>query len=97
MKTWSIYYQEWAILAMALEGGWAIKCVPPARYTICTNWQAYLSLETALAGAKEYIDRAIALRVIGASLLELCDAGKLDRNECQGLLLSLEIATCEGR
>jgi CTP synthase (UTP-ammonia lyase) len=82
---------------MALEGGWAIKCVPPSCYKICTNWQAYLSLESALTGAKDYIDRSIALRMIGATLLELCEAGKLDKNECQGLLLSLESATCEGR
>jgi hypothetical protein len=89
MKTWSITYKDWLIVAMALEGGWAIKCVPPAYYQINTNWQAYISLETAILAAKESIDRSIALYVLADTLRDLCDAGKLQETEYQDLLLSL--------
>lgn len=89
MKTWSITYRNWIIIAMALEGGWAIKCIPPTRYQISTNWQAYISLDTAILAAKESINRAIALYVLADTLRDLCDAGKLQEAEYQDLLLSL--------
>lgn len=89
MKTWNVCYHNWLILAMPLEGGWAIKCLPPARHKTSTNWQAYRTIEEGMASAKEYIDRAIALYVLADTLLELCETGRIQENECQGLLLSL--------
>jgi hypothetical protein len=89
MKTWSVSYQDWLILGMQLDGGWAIKCLPPRRHSIATDWQAHKTLETAVVSAKQYIDRAIALYVLADALLELCEAGKIQDTECHRLLVSL--------
>lgn len=92
MKTWSLPYRNWLIWIVPLPEGWAFRCLSPDRQQTYTDWDVYKTLAAAIAGAKEYVNRATATYQLAEVMLDLFEAGKIQDSECYRLLLSLGYA-----
>ncbi len=89
MTTWSVCYQEWLLSIVPMGEGWRIWCLPPEKHQVGTDGEVYHSPEAAMAGAKEYMQRAVAMMMLADVVLDLCEAEKMPPDECYCLLESL--------
>lgn len=89
MKIWRLFYQNWLILAVPLDEGWALRCLVPEQDKICSDGAVYPTPEAAIASAKERINRETATYVLASALLDLYEAGRIQEPDCHSLLSSL--------
>lgn len=85
----SIAYRNWLISVFSVKGGWRICCLSASRQGTFTDGEIYSNPETAIAGAKAFVNRAIARYVLADALLELYEAGNISDRDCHALLGSL--------